>query len=115
MTDAGRAERIARNEARFRELNSELEQGLETLSLDPEERAAFVCECGRAECSEMVKLLLGDYKAAHVDDCHFVVLPGHELLGAERVIGRHESHFVVEKLNVGEVPDIVDRGGDKTD
>jgi len=105
-----RADRIARNEARFRELNSELERGLASLQRDPEERAAFVCECGRADCSQMVKLPLDEYQRVHVDDEHFVVLPGHEIGDVERVVEEHDDWVVVEKLDLDDVPEIVRRG-----
>jgi hypothetical protein len=109
MVDTDRAERIARNEARWRELNAELERGLESISRDPDERAAFVCECGRPNCAEMVKLPLDAYQHAHRDDKHFVVLPGHEFPEAERVIDEGDGYLVVEKRDIGAVPDIVDR------
>ena len=108
--DAARADRIARNEALFRELNAELERGLSTLEQDPEERAAFVCECGLAECSQMVKLPLEDYKRVHLDDRRFVVLPGHEAVDVERVVEKHDGWLVVEKRDIAGVPQIVDRG-----
>src|SRR5688500_18025883 len=110
MVDAGQAERIARNEARWRELNAELERGLETLSRDPDERAAFVCECGRPNCAEMVKLPLDAYQRAHAQDEHFVVLPGHEFPDVERVVEEGDGYLVVEKRDIGAVRDIVDRG-----
>jgi hypothetical protein len=109
-TGTARAERIARNEARFRELNAELERGLATFERDPEERAAFVCECGGAGCSQMVKLPLEAYQRAHEADDRFVVLPGHEDPEVERVLDRHDDWLVIEKKDIGEVESIVDRG-----
>jgi hypothetical protein len=109
MTDRERAERLARNEARWRELNAELERGLAAIERDPDERAAFVCECGRPDCTEIVKLPLDAYQRAHEHDKHFVVRPGHEFLDVERVIEETEDYFVVEKRDVGRVPEIVER------
>ena len=111
MPDSGRAERLARNEARFRELNAQLERGLDKLDLDPGERAAFVCECSQADCSQIVKLALDAYRAAHVDDRHFVIVPGHEIDEIERVLERHEDYAVIEKLDIGGVHEVVARGG----
>jgi hypothetical protein len=110
VASTGRAERIAQNEARYRDLNAELERGLSSLAREPDERAAFVCECGLAECSQMVKLPLDDYKRVHEDEAQFVTLPGHEAPGVERVVEEHDDWFVVEKLDIGDVPEIVDRG-----
>jgi hypothetical protein len=108
--DASRAERIASNEALFRDLNAELERGLPSLQRDAEELAAFVCECGSAGCSQMVKLPLDAYQRAHEADDHFVVLPGHERPKVEDVVDEHDEWLVVEKKDIGEVKDIVDRG-----
>jgi hypothetical protein len=109
MTDTGRAERIARNEARWRELNAELERGLSDIDRDPDERAAFVCECAKPDCVQMVKLPLDAYQRAHEDDRHFVILPGHEVLDVERVIDEGEGYIVVQKRDVGHVHDVVER------
>jgi hypothetical protein len=104
-----RAERIARNESLFRELNEELERGLSGVDRDPDERAAFVCECGHPDCSQMVKVPLDDYQRAHEADDHFVILPGHEKPEAERVVEEHEDWVVVEKKDIGDVEEIVQR------
>ena len=109
MTDTGRAERIARNEARWRELNAELERGLSDIDRDPDERAAFVCECAKPDCVEMVKLKLEAYQRAHEDDRHFVILPGHQMPEVERVIDEGDGYIVVEKRDVGDVHDVVER------
>jgi hypothetical protein len=109
MTDSERAERLARNEARWRELNAELERGLSAIDRDADERAAFVCECGRPDCTEIVKLPLDAYQRAHEKDEHFVIRPGHEFPDVERVIEEAEGYFVVEKRHIGRVPEIVDR------
>jgi hypothetical protein len=47
----------------------------------------------------------------HEDDAHFVILPGHEAPGVERVIEEHEDWCVVEKLDIGDVRKIVERDG----
>ena len=109
MSDGGRAERIARNEARWRELNSELERGLSDIDRDPDERAAFVCECAKPDCVEMVKLLLEDFQRWHEDDRHFVVLPGHEYPEVETVIEQGNGYLVVEKRDIGQVHEVVER------
>jgi hypothetical protein len=111
MTDTGRAERLARNEARWRELNAELERGLSAIERDPDERAAFVCECGRPDCTEIVKLPLEDYQRAHQVDTRFVVLPGHEYPEVERVLEEGNGYFVIEKRDIGQVHDVVERDG----
>jgi len=109
MSDTGRAERLARNEARWRELNAELERGLSDIARDADERAAFVCECARPDCVEMVKLPLEEYQRWHQDDSHFVVLPGHEFRDIETVLEETGDYLVIEKRDIGQVYDVVER------
>jgi hypothetical protein len=107
MTDSGRAERVARNEAYWRELNAELKD-LQAGD-EPGDPVSFVCECGRPNCVEILKLTLDDYERRHRDDRHFVVKPGHEFPEVERVIESTAEYSVVEKRDIGEVQDVVQR------
>jgi hypothetical protein len=103
-----RINRVARNEARFREVNATLHDGLAAADLAPDERAAFVCECGDADCHELVKLPIDRYEAARAHGDRFVVRPGHEILEAERVVEGGETWIVVEKLDRADAIDIVE-------
>jgi hypothetical protein len=95
MPDA-RAERIAENEARFREINERLRGDLETLT-DEAEPLRFVCECGNASCREGVPLGRSEYQAVRAHPRHFVVVPGHEIPDVETVVERHDHYLVIEK------------------
>ena len=84
--------RIAQNEALFREVNDRI--------ADHGERhghAGFVCECGEAECAQIINLTTATYAAVREDPHWFFVLPGHEVPVAERVVARYPTHIVVEK------------------
>lgn len=109
MAGDSRAERIARNEARFREINAELERGLSSIARDPDEQAAFACECGRLDCAHMVKLPLEEYQRAHEDDRHFVVRPGHQEGDVEDIVEEHDDYLVVQKKDIDDVTQIVSR------
>jgi hypothetical protein len=100
----GRVERIALNEARFREINERLLEGLERLPGAVGE-VEFVCECGRRDCRECVVLTRDDYETVRADPARFAVVPGHELTEAERVVDRKARYSVVEKFE--DVADIV--------
>jgi hypothetical protein len=95
MADA-RAERIAENEAQFRDINERLRSDLQTLT-NESESLRFVCECGNASCREGVPLSLEEYQAVRADPMHFAVVPGHEIPDVESVVTRHERYFVIEK------------------
>jgi hypothetical protein len=94
-------ERVARNEALFREFNERVEDVAE--AFDPREegdslRIDFVCECGNLDCLERLELTRAAYEEVRSDPKRFVVAPGHENTQVERVVGRGESYFVVEKF-----------------
>jgi hypothetical protein len=94
-----REERLARNEALFREVNERVAEvaanfiEVETTS-DPVE---FTCECGRADCSEPIAMTVVEYEAVRAVPTRFAVIPGHEQPEVETVVERHSSYVVVEK------------------
>jgi hypothetical protein len=99
------AERAARNEEVFRDVNARIEQGVEMH--DVPGRVRYHCECERASCFEMVSLERADYERVAAERYRFVVAPGHEDSKIERVVEQHESYLVVEK--VGEARKQLDR------
>ena len=56
------ARRIAENESRFRASNEKIEDAV--LRFDPDPLTVpFVCECGRPECLQTVRLSILEYEA----------------------------------------------------
>ncbi len=96
MADDWRAERLARNEARFRDINEQLERDL--LQLGVSGLQDFVCECGDRDCSELVPLTLDEYEHTRADPRWFAVVPGHVYPAVERILERHERFELLEKL-----------------
>jgi hypothetical protein len=97
-----RAERVAKNEALFREVNeriAELTERQEGTSLP------ILCECGRLQCDETLTIPVAEYEAIRAHGARFIVLPGHALLDFERVVERTETYDVVEKF--GETAEVV--------
>jgi hypothetical protein len=94
-------ERVARNEALFREFNERVEDMAETF--DPRDegdslRIGFVCECGNLDCLERLDLTRAAYEEVRSDARRFVVAPGHEDMHIARVVAREEGYLVVEKI-----------------
>ena len=89
-----REERIARNEALFREVN---ERVREVYPGDEEDQVGFLCECGRESCTETVVLSIAEYEDVRSDPRHFVVTPGHEIGDVERSAAEGDRYVVVEK------------------
>jgi hypothetical protein len=72
------AVRMARNESIFRETNERTEQKAEAEGR--EQLVAFLCECARPDCAEVVRLDLTEYEAVRSRPKQFVTAPGHALV-----------------------------------
>jgi hypothetical protein len=93
------ARRIAENEARFRDANEHIEKAV--LRLEPDAPSLpFVCECGRAECLQTIRLTIKEYEDARVHPHYFVCAPTHEITGPGlgRVVRDMGKYVIVEKL-----------------
>jgi hypothetical protein len=91
-------ERIARNEALFRQVNErvrDVSQAFATLDPTPID---FVCECGMQDCTEPVRLQLAEYEAVRASPTAFFVLPNHVIAEVERVVSDRGDYVVVQKL-----------------
>jgi hypothetical protein len=92
-----RAARLARNEARFREINERVERDLEPLIDTQDELLPFVCECGHRNCTDALGLSVAEYESVRSDPTRFVVVPGHEIEDVEDVVERTDRYAVVRK------------------
>ena len=88
------AERVALNEALFRDVNKNIAK---VSSHGRHENAHFICECGETSCEERIVLTAAEYHAVRADELRFFVKPGHEIPHTERVVERFERYLVVEK------------------
>ena len=95
-----RAERAAKNEAVFREVNEKIE-GVALSQPGDSERLAVLCECSQPTCVATVDITVDEYEATRADGTHFVLIAGHEDLGIERVVERTDRFLVVQKTNAG--------------
>ncbi|MEA2498317.1 MAG: hypothetical protein QOH26_722 [Actinomycetota bacterium] len=101
--DPERVSRIAKNETLFREMNERIEEtvkGSEAPASDPTD---YVCECGDKECTETLKILPADYEAIRKHPAQFMVLSGHVVPEAERVLDDRGAYLIVEKVGPGRV------------
>lgn len=98
------AERVARNDAIFREANERIRDFAETS--DIETPLPFICECADPECREIVQLTSGQYRELRSDPRHFVNVEGHQVAagGWGEVVAQTDGHVTVEKLGrAGEI------------
>jgi len=94
-----REERLAGNEALFREVNERVAE-VATHFIEVEthsEPVDFTCECGRGDCASPMTMTIVEYEAIRAEPTYFGVVPGHEQPEIESVIGRHPTYLVVEK------------------
>jgi hypothetical protein len=96
--------RIGLNEALFREANEGIERGL--WPGEGDERVPFRCECAQPDCAEAVRLTAAEYERVRTNPRRFVVIAGHEILGAEVVVERYPGYLLVEK--VGEAASVAE-------
>jgi hypothetical protein len=91
-------ERLARNEALFRQVNETIAELSGTWDDAATADHAFVCECADLDCREQIALTLDEYRHLRSRTDCFAVKPGHEMGPAlERVVGRHCEYVIVEK------------------
>jgi hypothetical protein len=88
-------ERLARNQALFREVNErllELSEGFQDGSMQ------FVCECSNEDCTLTVKMNHREYESVRGHSTFFVIATGHEILEVEKIIDRHDGWTIVQKV-----------------
>jgi hypothetical protein len=91
------AERVARNDAIFREANEGIRDSAERHGMN--EQVPFLCECPQPTCTEIVQLSMDQYEAIRANPIRFVNAVGHQRAAPEhkRVVSEQEGHVVIEK------------------
>jgi hypothetical protein len=97
--ESARAARVAENESIFRRANEKLEKRFR--ELDAEGLTPFLCECGDAACTHAIRLTLDQYETVRAHPARFAIVPGHQILEAERVVEENGRYDVVEKTDIG--------------
>jgi hypothetical protein len=90
---------VAENESIFRRANEHLEKRFR--ELEAEGLTPFLCECGDGGCTRTIRLTLEEYEAVRASPAHFAIVPGHQILVAERVVAENGRYDVVEKVDLG--------------
>jgi hypothetical protein len=92
-----RQQRVAKNEALFRQVNERIEEineKREGVGSDSD----FLCECGDDDCTAPVSLTLAEYEEVRSDPTHFLIAHGHEVVDVEKVIRETDRYAVVKKF-----------------
>jgi hypothetical protein len=86
-------ERLARNQALYREVNERIQDLAEG-----EDKIEFVCECSNTDCMEFMALTNSEYERVRSDPTWFVIKTDHHIPEIERVISQGAGYAVVEKF-----------------
>jgi formate-nitrite transporter family protein len=92
-------ERLARNEAFFRQVNERIKDVADGI-IGGDERFEFLCECADASCTERLTLSTSEYDQVRASPTRFVLAPGHASPEIEHVVEREGDHVVVEKVGI---------------
>ena len=92
------AERIARNDATFREANERINRSAQEYGIRG--RIPFLCECADASCTEVVPMTAEEYERVRSDGRDFLNAPGHDAASgaAGEVIVREPRYTVVRTV-----------------
>ena len=94
--------RIARNEARFRELNDAIARGVERFRAGSGAGSfEAVCECAIADCLEMVEIEFPAYHHVRSNPRWFVIRPDHLVAAVEAPVEQRDGYWIIEKLGLG--------------
>ncbi len=90
------AQRAARNEEAFRDINARIGDGAQQHGVDTP--LPFHCECDNAGCVEKIDIRPSEYERIAAHRYRFILLPGHEDVLVERVIEQGDTYVVAEKI-----------------
>ena len=96
LATAGGVEEAARRQTLFREVNENIANltGLQTET----GYTLVVCECSLLDCADSLEITTDEYESVRAQGTRFVVVPGHQLDGVERVVDGNSRFLVVEKV-----------------
>ena len=89
------AQRLAHNEAIFRDINERIEAGVWPGSAAG--GVTFTCECAALRCNVTLEMSVPEYEAVRAHSRRFLLAPGHEIPAIETVVHRGDGYIVVEK------------------
>ena len=92
-----REERLARNEALFRDVNERVRAIAAQHGGAEPHVYQFFCECSNVDCTFQLEVTLPQYEAVRAYPNRFLVAPDHWLPEVETVVERTDRWWTVEK------------------
>jgi len=90
-----REQRMAQNEALFREVNERIKSTADGLGSAAD--FEYFCECANADCTFQISLTAAEYENVRADATQFVVLPQHFTPEVETLASEREAYWIVRK------------------
>lgn len=90
---SSRAQRIAANEALFRNVNERIARAAVSQTSPLE----IICECGDADCLERITVTSAEYEQARSDSTLFIARTGHIKTDVEHVVAEQGDHELIRK------------------
>jgi hypothetical protein len=86
---------IRRAQTLFREVNERIAE----ITREQQETVSdFLCECGRTDCTSVVRLELPDYQVVRSATANFVSAPGHCVDGVDRLAYSRDGYDVLVQI-----------------
>jgi hypothetical protein len=102
-------ERIARNQATFRDANQRIVAAAGQIGVDPQ-LVPFICECAEPSCTDVLLIDLGEYAAVRRNGRRFLHAPGHDD-PVSTPVEVHQGYVVVEKTGAaGDLAEELSKG-----
>ena len=95
------ADRIARTQSLFREVNERIAETAERFDSDD---AEFVCECADPTCTDRIDTSIEQYESVRSDGATFLLTPGHEDERVEQIVAAEKGMTIVEKRHPSVAP-----------
>jgi hypothetical protein len=93
----GQAQRLARNESFFCQVNERIREIAGNNLVTSQE---FLCECADATCTERIQLTLREYERIRERPARFVLVRGHSAPEIELLVDGEDDHVVIEKVGL---------------
>jgi hypothetical protein len=112
-------ERVARNDARFREANERIMERADELGVD-EIEIPVICECADRDCKTVIRMSPRAFEEVRSNSRHFLNAPGHQVaaLGTAEVVEHRSGYVIVEKQGhagaVAERLDVRERANERS-
>jgi hypothetical protein len=92
-----RKERVGQNEVLYREVNERIRELDRRFGSQTQELQQYVCECGRPDCVDPIRMTLDEYRRVREDATTFAIVRGHEDPTVEYVVETTDRFAVIRK------------------